>query len=99
MIAGNTYFEQRKLWGVEVHAFATSFYQGNRERHAVTVYSFSDSEADRDVYMDALLPYPSTDVQAIRVCIRSSDECIAQIERMQPQPAPIDTTDTNEPPF
>lgn len=99
MIAGNTYFEQRKLWGVEVHAFATSFYQGNRERHAVTVYSFSDSEADRDVYMDALLPYPSTDVQAIRVCIRSSDECIAQIERMHTQSAPIDPTDISDIPF
>lgn len=91
------YVEEKTIGCLEVVGRVTSFEQGWRERHAVAVTKY-DGNTDRAYYfVDALLPYPSSDAEAVRHCIAAIDECVAQIERMQP--APIDPTDISDIPF
>ena len=96
--AREVYAETKVIGIFDVIGRVVAFEQGWRIRHAVMVYRVDDS-GDPVYQVDALMAYPSCDAEAVRHCIAAIDECIAQIERMQPQPAPIDPTDISDIPF
>ncbi len=91
--AREVYEESKNIGRIEVVGRVVAFEQGWRTRHVVTVYK-EDNDAHSLVYfVDALMACPSSTPEAVRHCIAAIDECVAQIERMQPQPAQVDTND------
>lgn len=97
--AREVYVESKNIGRIEVVGRVVAFEQGWRWRHAVMVYKVDDDAGSEVYFVDALMAYPSSTPEAVRHCIAAIDECVAQIERMQPQPAPIDPTDISDIPF
>lgn len=96
--AREVYEEAKGVGGFEVIGRVTSFTQGWRTRYAVTVTKYDEDTDWLYYFVDTLMAHPSSDAEAVRHCIAAIDECVAQIERMQPQPE-VEPVDTNEPPF